>query len=534
MQLLKSEEKVLRTLDASSRASVRYAVIVLRDEDKAAAHAWFKTPLIFSIHEAKGLEYPNVILFHFVSGNRAEFAEVCRDVSPADLAGEEIEYRRARDKTDKSLELNKFYINALYVAMTRAVDGLTLVETDTQHPLLRLLDLKQGAEVTATAAASSKDEWALEARKLELQGKQEQATAIREKFLAARRTPWTPWSLQTLRDWLPKALDPGNPSTKTKQTLLDYALWHGQGTYVEELAKANFEPAKLLTQNGRLLARDAHFYDEGRLINFLDIPGFIDDPRNPMGRATRAVTALSDRFLRPYLERSLKTVLQECDLYGVDHKTYCGATPLMLAARAGNIALIEQLLARGANPELVDDYGQTAWICALNRGIDDHSFAHAHIPVLFEILGPATIDVQTGGRLVRLERGQGEFWPLSLMLAGLKTHWSGLRVRKFSVQRYERGFFADSLLETLNCLPEHLWPQIRRRKEYLNSVLARAEVGSTYQPARKLWQRLEKGYYLPSPDMRLRRTTATGEAWTGFAEAMNLAAVSDSNPHWLF
>ncbi|MCX7373398.1 MAG: polysaccharide deacetylase family protein, partial [Alphaproteobacteria bacterium] len=60
--------------------------------------------------------------------------------------------------------------------------------------------------------------------------------------------------------------------------------------------------------------------------------------------------------------------------------------------------------------------------------------------------------------------------------------------------RQEPRDWADALLETLNCLPEHLWPKPRRRKEYLNSVLARAEIGSTYQPARKLWQRLEKGY----------------------------------------
>ena len=535
VQLLKSGEKALQTLDAISRASVRYAVIVLRDEDKSAAREWFRTPLIFTVHEAKGLEYPNVILFHFVSGNRAAFTEVCRDVAPADLAGDELEYRRARDKTDKSLELNKFYVNALYVAMTRAVEGLTLVETDTQHPLLGLLDLKEGTEATATGAtASSKDEWALEARKLELQGKQEQAKAIREKFLAAKPTPWTPWSSQTLRDWLPKALDPNNPSAKTKQTLLDYALWNGQGTYVEALSKANFGPAKLLTLNDRLLARDTQFYDKGRVADLIEIPGFTDDPRNPMGRAARASAAVSERFLRPYMERSVKTVLQECDLYGVDHKSYCGATPLMLAARAGNITLIAQLLARGANPDLADDYGHTAWMGALNRAINDHAFARAHIVALFEIIGPATIDIQTGGRLVRLERGQGEFWPLSLMLSGLKTHCSGLVIRKLGGHRYGHGFFADALLETLDCLPEHLWPKPRRRKEYLNSVLARAEVGSAYQPARKLWQRLEKGYYLPSPDMKLRRPTPEGDVWMGIAEALNLNAVSDGSVHWLF
>ena len=217
-QLLKGDDKALRALNAASRASVRYAVIVLRDEDKPAARAHFATPLVFSVHEAKGLEYPNVILFQMISANRASYAEVCRGVAPGDLEGEELDYRRGKDKTDKSLEINKFYVNALYVAMTRAVEGLTIVETDVQHPLLRLLDLKEIADVAPTAAAaSSKDEWAQEARKLELQGKQEQARAIRETFLTARPTPWTPWSLQTLREWTPKALDP-RESVRQDQT----------------------------------------------------------------------------------------------------------------------------------------------------------------------------------------------------------------------------------------------------------------------------------------------------------------------------
>jgi AAA domain/Ankyrin repeats (many copies) len=534
-QLLKGDDKALRTLNAASRASVHYSVIVLRDEDKPAARAHFTTPLVFSVHEAKGLEYPNVILFQMISANRAAYAEVCRDVAPGDLEGDELDYRRAGDKRDKSLEINKFYVNALYVAMTRAVEGLTIVETDVQHPLLRLLDLKEIADVAPTAvAASTKDEWAQEARKLELQGKQEQARAIRETFLAARPTPWTSWSLQALLEWTPKALDPRNPSAKTKQALFDYALWHGQGAYIERLANANFAPALALTHRGQLLARVAQVLHEGKFVELAKVPGFSNDPRNPMGRATRAAAAVRERQLRPYLERSNRAVLQDCDLYGVDHKAYCGATPLMLAARAGNAALIDTLLARGADPEMVDDYGHTAWMGALNRAIDDEAFARAHLAALFERLGPETLDVHTDGRLVRLERAQGEFWPLGLMLAGLKTHCGGLTVRPLGPYRYTRGFFADGLMQTLDRLPEHLWPNARRRKEYLNAVLARAEVDSGYRPARKLWKRRSLGHYMPTPDMRLRRRTAEGEAWVPIGEALALPALDDGGSRWLF
>jgi hypothetical protein len=527
VQLLKGDDKTMRALDAASRSSVRYAVIVLRDEDKASARAHFKTPLVFSVHEAKGLEYSNVILFQMISSNRAAYAEVGRDVSPNDLEGEALEFRRARDKADKSLELHKFYVNALYVAMTRAVEGLTIVESDVEHPLLQLLDLKPVADATAAAApASSKEEWAQEARKLELQGKQEQARAIRDTFLAARPTPWTPWSLASLAEWTPKALDPKNPSAKIKQTLLDYALWHGQGAYIEKLAGANFAPAQLLTYRGELLARHANILSEGKFLNPATIPGFAEDPRNPMGKATRAAAAVRERQLRPCLERSFKPVLQDGDLYGIDHKTFCGATPLMLAARAGNIALIEALLARGADPDLTDEYGHTAWMGALNRAIDDPAFARNHLGPLFEHLGPQTLDVQADGRLVRLERGQGEFWLLGLMLAGLKTHCGGLAARSLGPERYTRGFFADVLRGTLEHLPEHLWSKARRKKDYISSVLARAEVGSNYRPARKLWKRREVGYYVPASDLKLRRKTSDSETWVQIADALNVTAVS--------
>jgi len=118
-----------------------------------------------------------------VSSQRQAYAEVCEGVTAADLAGDALDYRRARDKTDKSLELFKFYVNALYVAITRAVDSITLVESDATHPLLGLLGLQPGDATIASARSSSREEWAQEARKLEMQGKEEQAKAIRQAYL---------------------------------------------------------------------------------------------------------------------------------------------------------------------------------------------------------------------------------------------------------------------------------------------------------------------------------------------------------------
>ena len=113
VRLLDAKDRTLTQLDAATRQSARHAVIVLRDEDKPAARQALHTPLVFSVHEAKGLEYPHVLLFRLVSGQRQAYAEVCEGVSEADLASDELDYRRARDKSDKSLELYKFHVLSL-------------------------------------------------------------------------------------------------------------------------------------------------------------------------------------------------------------------------------------------------------------------------------------------------------------------------------------------------------------------------------------------------------------------------------------
>ncbi len=499
VSLVGAKEATLKQLDASTRGSARHAVIVLRDEDKPAARAQLRTPLIFSVHEAKGLEYPHVLLLGLVSGQRAAYAEVCEGVSAQDLLRDELDYRRAADKGDKSLELYKFYVNALYVAMTRAVESLTIIESDTGHPLLDLLGLKPGEARAGAGTVSTREEWAQEARKLELQGKQEQAQAIRTTFLQGKPVPWTPWSRALIEELAPKALDRANPSAKQKQLLMDYALWHGQQGWVEQLGRAGFQPARNLAPAGEF-----GWVGQAAMLVFPS-----PDPHLLVQQARRAVDSLRQRHLQPYSGKHFKDVLRLCDLHGVDHASPVGATPLMLAARAGNLALVETLIDKGADTGRVDDFGQTAWLQAVNRAIDDSAFAKQALPRLFDALAPAVIDLQVDGRLVRISPHQGEYWPLTLMLAGFKTQWSICEARTEPRWKYVEGFFAEQLHQVLMALPIQLWPEKRRKRSYINQVLARAEVDSAYLPARKLWARTRNGHYLPNPELLLR----DGEGW---------------------
>jgi hypothetical protein len=177
----------------------------------------------------------------------------------------------------------------------------------------------------------------------------------------------------------------------------------------------------------------------------------------------------------------------------------------MRAARAGNVALIDALLERGADPGAEDDFGQTPWLQALNRAIEEPAFAKVHLAAVFDRLAPPAIDVQVDGRLVRIERHQGEYWVLTLMLAGLKTQWSTCTACSLPLWEFAEGYFAEPLHQAPACLPAHLWKNRRRKGSYLNQVLARAEIDSSYKPARKLWGRTRNGHYLPNPDLQLRR-----------------------------
>jgi hypothetical protein len=485
VSLLVDSAEVRRDLNAQTRRSTRFAVLVLRDEDKIEAQKQFDTPLIFSVHEAKGLEYDSIVLFRFVSGNRAQFNQIAEGVSAADLAGDELQYGRARDKSDKSLEIYKFYVNALYVALTRAIRNVYLIESDAQHPLLRLLDIASaGVAANVGAQASSLEDWQQEARKLALQGKQEQADAIERLILKSTPVPWPVFDEARLRETLSKVFRERTPGSKHKSQLYDYAVCFDEPILAYFLAHdAGFEQARNFRELGPIPAR---------------------------------------RHYLPYFARNIKDILRLCDKHGVEHRTPMNLTPLMAAAAAGNIPLIEALLARGADTSATDHLGRNALHWAMATAFRDGGYATVSFGAVYQLVAPASIDVMAGERLVRIDRHQSEYLLLQTMWVLFKSCFGSRDAR-------DRGSFdAGMLLEAYLNMSAAILPPERRKRAFISGVLARNEVDRDYAYNRRLFKRLSTGRYQLNPELALRRRGAEGDGWVPALSVLNLPLIKES------
>ncbi len=483
--LMPDKDAGKRQLDQQIRNSTKFAVLVMRDEDKAEARRHFATPLLFSIHEAKGLEYENIVLYRFVSDHRAEFADIAEGVRREDLAAmEQLDYRRARDKSDKSLEVYKFFVNALYVALTRAIRNLYLIESDTQHPLFGLLDLTVSGQAQAVVAAqSSLEDWQKEARKLELQGKQEQADAIRRSILKEQPVPWPVWDPAHTKELLLKVFREQVPGGKARQQLLDIAACHDEPVLALDLLhEAKFEAAASFRERRAGLARKSY---------------------------------------PTYFAHGFKDILKQCERHGLEHRLPMNMTPLMAAAAAGNAPLVAALLERGADREATDHFGFNALHWALREAFHDPRFAKGPFAELYEQLAPQSLDVNTGERLVRIGRHLTEY----LLM---QTLWVLFKSRFTHTQRQARGAFeTQAVLDAWQHMPPSVLRPERNKRQHLSNVLSRNETARDYAYNRELFIRVAQGWYQFNPAMSVRRKAGGEERWMPVFEALNLNYVAE-------
>ena len=462
--LLADEPALIRELDDKTHDSTRFAVIVMHAEQKAKARERFRTPLIFSIQEAKGLEYDNIVLYDFVSGDADRFREITRDVDAEQVQQGELRFARARDKSDKSLEIFKFHINALYVAATRAVTNVYLVESAPRQRLFDLLGIELfSGRLDMAQQASSLADWQREARKLERQGKDEQAEEIRSRILGIQNTPWQPLTRDGVRELTERALNGGGK--KAMLQLFEYALLCGDESRLSKLWNADFRPA-----------------------------------RRPPEAAMKALVAnhfTGYTFKRPDAVRGL------VDKYGVDHRDRFNCTPLMLSARFGNEAAVAMLTEMQANLELVNSAGLTAFQIMLSEAWATRRYAERAVPSLFRRLMPASVTVMVENKLVKLDNHQSEFLFYNLFAA----LFHGLGPENADVHKL--GLRAADLEQALQRLPASAVPAYRTKRAYISQVLSRNEVDRDAPYNRRLFKRTSRGFYILNPGLQVR----IGDSW---------------------
>ncbi len=464
--LMQDDDKVKAELNRKTQNSTRYAVIVTDNMLKAEARKHFKTPLIFSVQEAKGLEYENVILLNFISTNPEQFKEIINGVDAADLQEESLQYSRPADKSDKDAEIYKFYINSFYVAITRSIKNIYLFEKQVNHPALELLSLKQITKPLQVAEQKSdKHEWLEEARRLEEQGKHEQAEQIRAKYLGYEYI-----SAEQLEQIKLLALDPAKKEHEVKsqrKQLFQYAVTHHRIEWIDQLAKLQFQRAMLYMKE---LRSDSKEYAKGCRL----------------GR-----------------KEEVKTVVQK---YGPDFSDPdTGLTGLMIALHHGQEAVADLLLQSEVDINLRNKKGLLPIDYLLQgylKGTIFHQPQLANKKTLLKYwntVKPPAISVEESRRRVNLGSHSMAFFLLVCMRC-IQQEMPGKIIIKWpdgSHPDEKEGVFSmDEVMQFIEIMPDEILPPYRRQRSYVNSILASHEVDSNNVYNKRLFKRVKRGSYV--------------------------------------
>ncbi|MDA3893384.1 MAG: UvrD-helicase domain-containing protein [Salinivirgaceae bacterium] len=448
--------KIGDNLNAKTVKSTKFAVVVMSDFDKIQARKIFKTPLLFSIHEAKGLEYDNIILVDFISNNSKAFNEITQGLNFKDVDKEEVTYSRAKDKTDKSLDAYKFYINSLYVGITRAVKNLYIVESSKKHDILKLLNLVETTNVNIKQQQSSIEEWKKEARKLELQGKKEQSDEIKKTILGIATPDWEPITTANLEELKTKALDPINFNKKAKDKLFAYALLYNDTKVFEQLVKLKYNKAK--------------------------------DPE-------KEINSLNRKYYPEYNTNNLKAVQAKINKYGLEFRDEFNLTPLLCSLFSNNTEILNFLLNLGAKTDVIDNVGRNPFRLIINKIFHSPNTANYYNSIIAKTITD-NIKIKVGDKLIKIPNRKMEYFLLNFMMT-----LQDAIIYKYKIENEYDGIKAGDIVNEISNYPDNLLEDYRKKRTYISSMLSKNEIESNNPYNHKLFVRVERGVYVVNPDL---------------------------------
>lgn len=419
----------------------------------------FDTPLIFTVQEAKGLEYENIILYNMVSSDQ-RYHEIAKGLT-LEYLDAEFDYSRAKDKTDKSLEIYKFYINALYVAITRAIKNVYILEEDPHHRFLQLLQINTIEQVTIENAKSSAEEWQKEASKLAEQGKEDQARAIEEKLLKRKPVPWKVLDNKAYEELYKLALIDKKASKKEYIKLLNYAMIYNNEHVISTLKKMEVKAAYNLS---------------------------------------KCLSIMEDEYFRDYSYKNDTIMLNKINMYGLEYRNAFNMTPLMCAAYTGNDKHVNKLIELGASLQTIDNNGRTSLMIALIRAYKHSKYAANKLPSIYDLLCPDALSIEINRKLIKIDKRKAEFFILLQLLTLVKLQNINLKFTALGLAKYSETF-ADKILV-----------KYRKKNTYISSILSKNEISGSHKYNLRLFVRIKRGVYTLPSNIQLK----SGNQWLSF------------------
>lgn len=454
--LMGDNQKTRQILNEKTSRSTKFAVIVLNEEEKNSVRNWFKTPLLFSIQEAKGLEYENVILYNFISNNEKEYLEICNGVVPNDLIDDSYLFSRSKDKSDKSLDAYKFYINSLYVAVTRGIKNVFILEKNQTHKILNLLNLLESKEqVDIKVEVSSIDDWKKEAYKLELQGKKDQAEDIRKTYLNMQMPDWTPLSPQNILELKEEALNPDFFNKKAKDKLFAYSLIYNDLETIKQLSALKYRRA--------------------------------DDYQMERQGVFR-------KYYPEYQSDNVKAIQNNILKWGINYRDQFNLTPLLISIQTGSKKILEFLLNNQADTSVTDNYGKNPLRSAIFQAFKSKGYVQ-NLTFFYNNLVSDNIKIKIDNKLIKIDKQKFEYFLLNffISLQAVSIEWNKDDFAKLL------GMSAGNIKENVLNYPENMLPNYRKNQTYISAMLAKNEINSSNPYNRKLFFRTIRGCYVLNP-----------------------------------
>jgi hypothetical protein len=324
------------------------------------------------------------------------------------------------------------------------------------------------SDIAVRETKSSQEEWLDEARRLEEQGKYEQAEQIRAKYLGYDYI--SPEQLETIAAL---ALDPAKKEAEVKKErkqLFSYATHHRRYDWIEQLSKLNFQRAILYMKE---LRSDRKEYE---------------------------------KHLRLGNKAKVSSIVQK---YGVDFTLEDNNTGLMTALYHGQDEIVKELLDGKASVTQTDKNKRCAFDYMLSGYFGYEYLKHKQQSLIteqtlvrfWEKVRPQEIVYECDNRQFHV----GSHSMLFILIYIMRNTWmmqslQGFCGSKDSEKGFAVGAFDMNSLEALvSQIPDEILPPYRKKRSYINSIMALHEQHKDSPYCKSTFVRVERGAYIINP-----------------------------------